>query len=146
MLVRCHCGCHSVADVLVELSSRLLEHPTGLGARPCSRLQGYEGPADSTARDRSGMTRLSRLGATLQQRDGAPSLAHVDMRSFCAAVFRRMKNRALLVRSCQENFLSGLMRLFPVSVTCSKYVKIYVLPVELSKLSDNPIEATSEKF
>ena len=48
--------------------------------------------------------------------------------------------------TCQEDFLAGQVRLFPVSVTCSTYVQIYVFPVQLSKLADSPVEATSEKL
>ena len=46
----------------------------------------------------------------------------------------------------EEGLLAGQVRLFPVSVTCSKYLQIYVFPVELSKLADSPVEATSEKL
>ena len=56
------------------------------------------------------------------------------------------KHAALSVRICQEGLFAGKVRLFPASVTCSKYVQIYAFPVELSKLADSPVEATSEKF
>ena len=46
----------------------------------------------------------------------------------------------------EEGLLAGQVRLFPVSVTCSKYVQIYVFPVKLAKLADSPVETTSEKF
>ena len=61
-------------------------------------------------------------------------------------LFRGLKNHALFVRTCREGLLAGQVRLFPVSVTCSKYLQIYVFPVELSKLADSPVEATSEKL
>ena len=61
-------------------------------------------------------------------------------------LFCGLKNHGLFVRTCQEGLLAGQVRLFPVFVTCSKYVQIYVFPVELSKLADGPVEATSEKL
>ena len=59
-------------------------------------------------------------------------------------LFCGLKNHAaLFVRNCQEGLLAGEVRLFPVSVSCSKYVQIYVFLVELPKLADNPVEATN---
>ena len=70
---------------------------------------------------------------------------HVDLCSFHVPVL--WTEKTCFVRShYQEGLLAGQVRLSPVSVTCSKYVQIYVFPVELSKLADNPVEATSEKF
>ena len=61
-------------------------------------------------------------------------------------LFCGLKKHALFVRIvlAKKIFLAGQVRLFPVSVTCSKYVQIYVFPVGLSKLADSPLEATSE--
>ena len=61
-------------------------------------------------------------------------------------LFCGLKNYALFARTCQEGLLAGQVRLFPVSVTCSKCVQIYAFPVELSKLAGNAVEATSEKL
>ena len=70
---------------------------------------------------------------------------HVDLCSFHVPVL--WTEKTCFVRShYQEGLLAGQVRLFPVSVTCSTYVQIYVFPVELFKLSDSPVEATSEKL
>ena len=64
-------------------------------------------------------------------------------------LFCGLKNHGLFVRTCQEGLLAGQVRLFPVFVTCSKYVQIYVFPVELSKLSKlahSPVEAITEEL
>ena len=42
--------------------------------------------------------------------------------------------------------LADQVRLFPVSVTCAKYVQIYAFPLKLSKLAHSPVEDASEKF
>ena len=117
-------------------------------------MPGDEGPADQTARDRSGKTRLSGLGAALPQRDEAPSLVHVDLYSFYVSVLWRLKNHALFVRiyfeylprrfACSPSAaLSSVRYLLQVRGWC---VQIYVFPVQLSKLADSPVEATSEKL
>ena len=61
-------------------------------------------------------------------------------------LFRGLKNHALFVRTCREGLLAGQVRLCPVSVICSKYVQIYIFLVELPKLVDSPVKATSEKL
>ena len=79
--------------------------------------------------------RLSGLGAALPQRDEAPSLVLVDLRSFHVAVLWTEKPsvvRSYLPRRCARWPSAAL----PSVVTCSKYVLIYVFPVELSKLAD----------
>ena len=70
---------------------------------------------------------------------------HVDLCSFYMPVLWTEKTcvvRSYLPRRCARWPSAAL----PSVVTCSKYVLIYVFPVELSKLADGPVEATSEKL
>ena len=50
-----------------------------------------------------------------------------------------LKYDLLFVGARPEGLLTGQVRLFPVSVTCSKHEQIYAFPVELSKPAEIPV-------
>ena len=129
VLACCHCRSHSAADVQSYRHDSSIRRSLEQGH--ADHCKAAKDPQTRQREYRSGKTRLSGLGAALTQRDEAFSLVHVDLCSFYVAVIVDRKTmRCLLadeecglftVRTCLQGFLAGEVRLFPVSVTCSKY-------------------------
>ena len=144
MLVRCRWGCNSAADVLVELP-RLLEHPTGLGARSCG-CKATKAP--QTRQLKTDQGRSVCQGWAPPYRSGMRH--HLWCMLTCVRfmwLFLWTEKPCVVCSYYPEGLLAGQVRLFPVSVTYSNYVQIYAFPSNcLTKVADGPVEATWEKF